>query len=92
MHLAAQLGLLMFVATGVAMLCARARLPYTVGLVVAGVLLDWLPLGLTLQLSRELVFSVLLPPLVFEAALRLPWPTLASSAITGRSRRPTPWP
>ena len=76
MHLSAQLGLLMLVATGVAMLCARVRIPYTVGLVTAGVLLNALPLGLTLQLSRELVFSLLLPPLVFEAALRLPWPEL----------------
>jgi CPA1 family monovalent cation:H+ antiporter len=76
MHLSAQLGLLMLVATLVAMLCARARVPYTVGLVAAGVLLSWLPLGLTLQLSRELVFSLLLPPLVFEAALRLHWPAL----------------
>ncbi len=76
MHTFAQLGLLMLVATLVAMLCARARVPYTVGLVAAGVLLDWLPSGLTLQLSRELVFSLLLPPLVFEAALRLHWPQL----------------
>jgi CPA1 family monovalent cation:H+ antiporter len=76
MQLPAQLGLLMLVATGVAMLCARARIPYTVGLVSAGLLLGWLPLGLTLQLSRDLVFSLLLPPLVFEAALRLEWPAL----------------
>jgi len=76
MQLPAQLGLLMLVATVVAMLCARARIPYTVGLVSAGLLLGWLPLGLTLQLSRDLVFSLLLPPLVFEAALRLEWPAL----------------
>ncbi|MBW8785795.1 MAG: sodium:proton antiporter [Novosphingobium sp.] len=57
----------------VAMLSRRLRLPYSVGLVSAGIVLALLPLRVELSLSRELIFSVLLPPLVFEAALQLGW-------------------
>jgi monovalent cation:H+ antiporter, CPA1 family len=32
-----------------------------------------LPRGFDLYLSRDLIFVVLLPPLIFEAALQLPW-------------------
>ncbi len=71
-----QLGLLMFVATVVAMVARRLRVPYTVGLVLAGMALYLLPVGLTLHLSKELIFSVFLPPLVFEAALSIRWPDL----------------
>ncbi|MGD9842948.1 MAG: cation:proton antiporter, partial [Steroidobacteraceae bacterium] len=68
-----QLGLLLFIAALVAMLTRRLNLPYTVGLVLAGMGLYFLPLHLDLQLSKELIFSVLLPPLVFEAALYIRW-------------------
>jgi CPA1 family monovalent cation:H+ antiporter len=63
----------MFVATLVAMVARRVHVPYTVGLVLAGMALYFLPLGLTLHLSKELIFSVFLPPLVFEAALSIRW-------------------
>ena len=71
-----QLGLLVFVSALVAMLCRRVHLPYTVGLVLAGAALGLSPLRLNLQLSKELVFSVFLPPLVFEAALHISWTRL----------------
>ena len=48
-------------------------MPYTVGLVLAGVGLYFLPKHLDLQLSKDLIFSVFLPPLVFEAALYISW-------------------
>lgn len=67
------LGLILFTASIVAMLCRRLRLPYSIGLVGAGVVLALLPVQLNLPLSRELIFEVFLPPLVFEAALQLPW-------------------
>jgi CPA1 family monovalent cation:H+ antiporter len=44
-----------------------------VGLVVAGFLIALLPNSPDLPLSRELIFNVFLPPLVFEAALQLDW-------------------
>ena len=66
-------GLLLLVAAIVAIVTRRLRLPYSVGLVVAGVLLAVSPLSLDLPLSRDLIFSVFLPPIVFEAALNIHW-------------------
>ena len=67
------LGLLLLVASLVAMVTRRLGLPYPVGLVAAGLLLAWLPLGLEVALTPQLIFTVLLPPLVFEAAIQIPW-------------------
>jgi len=69
----APLGLLLLVACLIAMLSRRLGLPYIVGLVVAGFLIALLPTTPRLPLSRDLIFNVLLPPLVFEAALQLNW-------------------
>jgi monovalent cation:H+ antiporter, CPA1 family len=67
------LGLLLFVSSIVAMVSRRLRLPYSVGLVTAGIGLALLPIGFDLPLTPELVFSVFLPPLIFEAAIQIPW-------------------
>src|SRR5436190_15261619 len=67
------IGLLLLVACLIAMICRRIGLPYMVGLVVAGMLIALLPNGPELPLSRTLIFDILLPPLVFEAALQLEW-------------------
>jgi len=67
------LGILLFVSSIVAMLTRRLNLPYSVGLVAAGIILAVLPFGLEMPLTPELVFSVFLPPLVFEAAIQIPW-------------------
>jgi CPA1 family monovalent cation:H+ antiporter len=64
---------LLLVACLIAMLTRRLGLPYIVGLVVAGFLIALLPSSPDLPLSRELIFNILLPPLVFEAALQLDW-------------------
>lgn len=69
----APIGILLLVACLIAMLTRRLGLPYIVGLVVAGFLIALLPNSPDLPLSRELIFNVLLPPLVFEAALQLDW-------------------
>src|SRR5947208_2765218 len=69
----APIGILLLVACLIAMLCRRLGLPYIVGLVVAGILIALLPNSPELPLSRGLIFNVLLPPLVFEAALQLDW-------------------
>ncbi|WP_267397003.1 MULTISPECIES: cation:proton antiporter [unclassified Sphingomonas] len=68
-----ELGTLLVVASLVAMLSRRIGLPYTAGLVLAGIALAFLSLGADLPLSRELIFNVFLPPLIFEAALQLRW-------------------
>jgi monovalent cation:H+ antiporter, CPA1 family len=73
---------LLLIAALVAMLAARFHFPYTVGLVVTGVLLALLPVSLPLPLplsiilTKDLIFSALLPPLIFEAALFLRWSEL----------------
>src|SRR3954449_420175 len=69
----APIGILLLVACLIAMLSRRLGLPYIVGLVVAGFLIALLPNSPGVPLSRELIFNVLLPPLVFEAALQLDW-------------------
>jgi CPA1 family monovalent cation:H+ antiporter len=55
------------------MISRRLRLPYSAGLVAAGIALALMPQGVNLPLSRDLIFTVFLPPLVFEAALQLEW-------------------
>lgn len=69
----APIGALLLVACFIAMITRRLGLPYVVGLVVAGFLIALLPNSPDLPLSRELIFNVLLPPLVFEAAMQLEW-------------------
>lgn len=67
------IGVLLLVACLIAMLSRRLGQPYIVGLVVAGFLIALLPNSPNLPLSRDLIFNILLPPLVFEAALQLDW-------------------
>jgi CPA1 family monovalent cation:H+ antiporter len=73
------LGLLV-VAICVAIVARRVRLPYTVGLVAAGIGLAYVPSGLDIRLTEELIFDVILPPLLFEAALCLHWEELRRDA------------
>ena len=63
--------LLFVVATAVAIAVRRLYVPYTVALVVAGLLLGALHLFPTPHLTRELLYSVFLPGLLFEAAFHL---------------------
>jgi len=66
-------GLLLFVASLVAMITRRLKLPYSAGLVAAGILLALLNVGTGFALTPRLVFTFLLPPLIFEAAIQIPW-------------------
>jgi CPA1 family monovalent cation:H+ antiporter len=68
-----QLGFLLFVSALVAMLTRRLHLPYTVGLVLAGMALYFSHVYIKWHLTKDLIFSVFLPPLVFEAALFIHW-------------------
>jgi len=64
---------LLFIATLVAIATQRVRIPYTVGLVIAGIAVSFLPFIPAIELSKELIFTVLLPPLIFEATLFIRW-------------------
>jgi monovalent cation:H+ antiporter, CPA1 family len=67
---------LLLIASVVAMLTRRLHLPYSAGLVAAGMGLALVPFSPTLQLTKELLFNALLPPLIFEAAFHLDWKQL----------------
>jgi len=64
---------LLLIAALVAMLARRIRIPYTVILVVTGIALSFFPFTPQIELSKELIFMVLLPPLIFEATLFIRW-------------------
>src|SRR5437899_9356733 len=64
---------LLLISAVVAMMTRRLRLPYSLGLVAAGIVLAFLPFSPHVELTKDLLFTVLLPPLIFEAALYLKW-------------------
>ena len=64
---------LLLIAALVAMLARRVRIPYTVILVIAGIGLSLFSFTPEFELSKELIFKVLLPPLIFEATLFIRW-------------------
>ena len=61
------------VAIIVAIIIRRMRLPYTVGLVLAGQGLAVAGLDTGAMLTHDFIFQVILPPLLFEAALSIRW-------------------
>src|SRR5690348_2452260 len=67
------LGLVLLIACVVAMISRRMHLPYSVGLVVAGIVLARAPIVSGSFLSPHGIFTILLPPLIFEAALQIRW-------------------
>ncbi|HEY0311793.1 MAG TPA: cation:proton antiporter [Allosphingosinicella sp.] len=71
-----RLGLILFVACLVAMITRRLKLPYSAGLVAAGLALALLPIGFDVRLTPEMIFTLFLPPLIFEAAIQIPWKPL----------------
>ena len=68
--------ILLLVAAIVAMLTRKLRVPYSVGLVTTGIVLALFSIQPDISLTRELIFTTLLPPLIFEAAFFLHWPEL----------------
>jgi len=74
--------LLLVAASLVAVVVQRVRIPYTVGLVIVGIIVpsDALGLDTLTALSPSVVLPLLLPPLLFEAAFALRWDHLAPVA------------
>ncbi|HEY2980401.1 MAG TPA: sodium:proton antiporter [Anaerolineales bacterium] len=84
------IAIILLISALVALIARRAHIPYTVGLVLAGILFGLLPFTPQLDLTKELVFSVLLPPLIFEATLFIRWrelmhnlPVILTFAVVG---------
>lgn len=63
--------LLFVVATAVAIAVRRWRIPYTVALVIAGLGLGLVHAFPAPPLNKELLFSIFLPGLIFEAAFHI---------------------
>jgi CPA1 family monovalent cation:H+ antiporter len=72
---------LLVVAVAVAVIARRLALPYTVGLVIAGIGLTATRINTGLVLTHDLIFSLILPPLLFEAAINLHWRELRRDAL-----------
>jgi CPA1 family monovalent cation:H+ antiporter len=67
---------LLLVAAVVGVFARRLNVPYSIGLVVAGIGLALIPWHPSVTLTRELVYTGVLPPLIFEAAFELRWAAL----------------
>ena len=70
--IAGSLGLLI-VAILVAIVARRLKLPYTVGLVAAGAGLALSRIDFGIALTHDIIFELILPALLFEAALNIHW-------------------
>lgn len=67
---------LLLIAAIVAMLARRWDMPYTVGLTLGGIALALSHLAPAIRLTKELIFTAFLPPLIFEAAFQIRWQAL----------------
>ncbi len=81
---------LLLIAATVAVIARRVGVPYTIGLVVVGLVLGLLTHVDALSLSSDLVFYVFLPLLLFEAGFNLEaqhlladWRRIAALAVPG---------
>ncbi len=72
---------LLLIASAVSMAARKLRLPYTVGLVLTGMALAFSPWSLEATLTKSLIFTAFLPPLIFEAALQIHWSKLCRDLI-----------
>ncbi len=62
--------ILLLIASAVAIIARRLRIPYTVGLVLIGLALGLLS-PLDISISPELILALLVPPLIFDAAFHI---------------------
>ncbi len=88
--------LMLLLASAVAMATRKLRIPYTVALVVTGLILSFIRISfypefdVGLHLTPELLFVVLLPVLIYEAAFHLElreflsnWKSILTLAVVG---------
>jgi CPA1 family monovalent cation:H+ antiporter len=73
--------LLLLVASVVAMLTKRLHLPYSAGLVATGIALTLLPFAPQINVNHDLIYTGLLPPLLFEASYEIHWDRLRRNAL-----------
>ena len=82
MHAELAIVSLFAVASVVALVAKRLRLPYTVALVVAGLTLGTIDVVEAPHLTKELLYTVFLPGLLFEAAFHVKWQKFWENKLT----------
>ncbi len=82
MHTEAIFILLLILATSVAIVTRRFRIPYTVALVAAGLVMGTLHILPAPELTREMLFSIFLPGLLFEAAYHMEYEDFRRHALS----------
>jgi len=80
----------MLVAAAVSIVTEQLRVPYTIALVVAGLVIGNMHLAPPIPVTPEILLTLLIPPLLFEGGLRLPprhlktyWGLIGLLAIPG---------
>src|ERR1700730_2928934 len=62
----------MLVAAAVSIVTEQLRMPYTIALVIAGLVIGNMHLAPPITVTPEVLLTLLIPPLLFEGGLRLP--------------------
>ena len=73
---------LLAIAAVVAILAQRIKMPFTVALVLVGLGLSLTPVVPDIELSKDLILGVLVPPLIFEATMHMPWRRLKADLVS----------
>jgi CPA1 family monovalent cation:H+ antiporter len=73
--------LLLSIAALVAIVSRRIRVPYTVALVLMGLILSFFPNPFSIDVSSDLILAILVPPLLFEATLQIKWEKLRRNIV-----------
>ena len=64
----------LLIAAIVAMVVRRLKVPYTVGLMLTGIVLAVSPFPSDdIGMTKDLIFNIFLPPLIYEAAIYIKW-------------------
>ena len=67
----------LLIAALVAMAARRLKIPYTVGLMLTGIVLAVSPFPSdNIEITKDLIFTIFLPPLIYEAAIYIKWQEL----------------
>jgi monovalent cation:H+ antiporter, CPA1 family len=70
---------LLLIGALIAMSVRRLTVPYTVGLMLTGIVLAVSPVASDdIEITKELIFHIFLPPLIYEAAIQIKWRELLS--------------
>ncbi|MDX1415627.1 MAG: Na+/H+ antiporter [Candidatus Promineifilaceae bacterium] len=73
--------LLLSIAALVAIISRRIRVPYTVALVLVGLVLSLFPNPFIFDISSDFILAILVPPLLFEATLQIKWNRLRRDIV-----------